>query len=72
MRILKYIQKNNLIENEIYKCDARNFTYGLWDGKAFEYIRTKFGQKWFFIDREFHFDEGNPYGTVKPLERMEF
>lgn len=67
-----YIKKEDLIENEIYRCYARNFEYGIWNGEGFEYIRHKFGTKWFFYDTEFHWDDGPPYGTVKPLEHITF
>jgi hypothetical protein len=67
-----YIKKEDLIENEIYECDARNFTYGIWNGEAFEYIRHKFGMKYFFYDQEYHWDDGPPYGTVKPLKHITF
>jgi hypothetical protein len=62
------IPKKDLIINEIYECDARNFTYGIWNGESFDYLRTKFGDK--FWDIEYHWDNGPPYGTVKPIERL--
>ena len=60
------IKKEDLIVGKQYKCDARNFTIGTWNGKAFLYDRTKFGST--FEDLEYHWDDGIPYGTVKPLE----
>lgn len=65
-----YLKKEDLLEGEIYECDGRNFTYGIWNGEAFDYLRTKFGQK--FFDVEYHWDDGAPYGTVKPIRLMEF
>jgi len=62
------IPKNRLIVNEIYECDARNFTYGIWNGEAFDYLRTKFGTK--FWDTEYHWDDGPPHGTVTPIKRL--
>jgi len=62
------ISKDRLIVNEIYECKARNFTYGIWNGESFDYLRTKFGCK--FWDKEYHWDDGAPYGTVKPIKRL--
>lgn len=51
-----------------YACDGRNFNLGYWNGKAFEYERTKWNCK--FDDREYHWDTGTPYGTVKPIKYL--
>ena len=53
----------------IYKITARNFAIGVYDGdQGFLGIRTKFGNR--FIDREFHWDQGVPHGTVQPQEKI--
>ena len=61
----KWIPKEDLIPETEYLCYARNFEYGVWDGTKFIYVRSKFGST--FLDTEFHWDDGAPYGTVKPL-----
>lgn len=61
----KYLKINELEVGATYICKARNFTEGVWDGKAFNYMRTKWRDT--FPDKEYHWDEGAPYGTVKPL-----
>jgi hypothetical protein len=64
-----YIPENELIPGVIYECVARNFQFGYWTGKAFVYVRTKFGAT--FLDKEYHWDKGINevfhLGTVKPL-----
>lgn len=65
--IIDYIKKEDLIIGQKYWCNARNFTIGTWTGDGFDYKRTKFGST--FIDCEFHWDDGPPFGTVKPLSR---
>lgn len=65
--ILDYIAREDLIEGQQYYCKARNFTIGTWDGEAFGYTRDKYGVKFEAIER--HWDEGPPFGTVKPLSR---
>ena len=65
---MEYIRKKDLEKGAYYKCEARNFEIGKWNGEAFEYTRKKFG----FVneDIEYHYDDGPPYGTVKPLEKV--
>lgn len=41
---------------------------GTWGGTKFHYFRVKFGQ--IFPDTEYHYDDGYPYGTVKPIKEM--
>ena len=48
-----------------YLCDGRNLSIGWWNGGAFEYMRHKFG--FVFPDKEYHWDRGAPYGTVRPI-----
>lgn len=62
------IAKEDLIVGKQYKCDARNFTIGTWNGEGFEYERFKFGN--IFQDIEFHYEDGAPFGTVKPLKEV--
>jgi hypothetical protein len=64
----EYIPKEDLIDGASYYCIARNFKIGIWNGKSFNYTRDKFGTK--FVDVEYHWDDGAPNGTVKPLARM--
>jgi len=48
----------------IYKLECRNLKYGVFDGKdGFIGIRTKFKSR--FLFREYHWDQGAPYGTVR-------
>lgn len=67
--IMNYIKVDALVVGRKYECDARNFTYGTWNGEAFEYEREKFGHK--FPDTELHYDTHPHYGTVKPLRLIE-
>ena len=55
----------------LYKIQARNFSYGVFNKNqnGFVGIREKFSRKFLFT--EFHHDTGPPYGTVKPLEFIE-
>lgn len=64
----KYINKEDLINGEYYICDGRNFDVGLWNGEYFLYIRHKFGGQ--LLDKEYHWDDGAPHGTVKPIQRI--
>lgn len=55
----------------LYKIAARNFRIGIYDEptKSFVGIRTKFDRR--FLDKEYHWDTGEPYGTAKPIGRLE-
>lgn len=63
-----YIKKEDLVIGAEYICHARNFICGTWDGENFQYIRNKFGK--FYQDTEQHYDDGAPFGTVKPRVRL--
>jgi len=56
----------------LYMILARNFTLGVYHQKkqGFIGIRQKFTME--FLDMEYHWDTGAPYGTVKPLEFLEW
>lgn len=61
----KWLKKEELTVGQKYICCARNFTIGTWNGTNFDYMRTKFGST--FPDTEDHWDDGAPFGTVKPF-----
>ena len=63
---MQYLTKDLLQEGKSYFCKARNFKIGTWNGEAFEYMRSKCGSR--FRDREYHWDDGPPFGTVKPFK----
>lgn len=63
-----YIKKDDLVVGQKYECDARNFSFGTWNGSVFTYIRYKFGSE--FEDEENHYDDGAPHGTVKPFRKV--
>ena len=65
----KYLPKDQLKVGALYRCIARNFEVGRWNGTEFEYTRYKFGMT--FPDTEQHWDDGAPHGTVKPLHEVE-
>lgn len=62
---IKYLKQENLIKNNYYLCNARNFQVGKWNEKGFLYDRHKFGD--IFEDIEFHYDADPRYGTVQPI-----
>jgi len=52
----------------LYKINSRNLSFGVFRAKSkgFLGLRTKFNST--FIFEEYHWDNGPPYGTVKPEE----
>lgn len=67
--VKEWIPRDQLIIGRKYRCAARNFEIGTWNGTGFDYMRTKFGCV--FPDVEFHWDDDPHYGTVKPLELID-
>lgn len=64
-----YIKIPDLIIGGFYYLHARNFSYGVYDGKnVFIGIRTKFVRV--FLDTELHWDSDENYGTVKPFKLL--
>ena len=64
------IPSEELVERGVYFVRSRNLVAAVWDGHikptGFIGIREKFGNRYLF--KEFHWDDGPPYGTVKPIE----
>jgi hypothetical protein len=67
----KYLKIDDCVQGGLYEVDARNFKLGVYnkEQQGFIGIRYKFGSE--FLDLEFHWDTGAPYGTVKPIEYLE-
>ena len=55
----------------LYLVDARNFRIAVYsaENRSFFGIRTKWKRR--YVDLEYHWDTGGPYGTAKPLEDLE-
>lgn len=64
---MDYLKKDELEEDVTYVVSARNFKEAVWNGKSFTGMRYKFGDVFPF--NEYHWDDGAPYGTVKPLRK---
>tara|TARA_R110000823_G_scaffold261418_3_gene382144 strand:- start:229 stop:432 length:204 start_codon:yes stop_codon:yes gene_type:complete len=63
-----YIKKEDLKVGLAYNLHSRNINPGIWDGKEFHGVRSKFGQT--FMDTEYHWDDGAPHGTAKPTKLL--
>jgi len=65
------IPMNQCKTGYLYRLCSRHLALGIWiaEGKAFYGIRTKFGTR--FLDYEYHWDIGEPYGTARPVEEIE-
>lgn len=66
-----YIPVDDCIHGGLYKVYARNFSLGVYNKReqGFIGIRHKFTME--FLDTEYHWDTGAPYGTVKPTDLLE-
>jgi hypothetical protein len=66
-----YIPISECKTGGIYEIHSRNLLYGVYDGKnGFIGIREKFNNLYLFT--EYHWDQGPPFGTVKPLTFLGF
>jgi len=69
--IKRWIPISECQDGYLYRIVARNGGFGIYnaENKSFTLSRFKFGDNFTFP--EDHWDTGEPYGTVKPLEKME-
>lgn len=60
-----------LRQGYLYKIEARNATYGIWNYKTRGFIisRIKFTSNYVF--EEYHWDSDKIYGTAQPMEEVE-
>lgn len=64
-----YIRLPDCKKGYLYRLHSRNLSYGVYDGnEGFIGIRLKFHDRYLFT--EYHWDQGPPYGTVKPMEEV--
>lgn len=63
-----YLSIDELEQGELYFCDARNFTFGEWNGNSFVYKHQARANHTYY-DTEYHYDRGAPFGTVKPFRK---
>ena len=68
---MEYISLNNCVHGGLYKVSARNFSLGVYTGKEQGFIGIRHKFTMVFLDLEYHWDTGPPYGTVKPIEFLE-
>jgi hypothetical protein len=70
--VKNYISLDECTHSGLYRIYARNFSLGVYNQKdqGFIGIRQKFTMV--YLDLEFHWDTGAPYGTVKPSEFLEW
>jgi len=62
-----YLDLNKCVDKGIYFINARNGIVGVFrkETKGFILSRYKFDKNYLF--EEYHYDTGEPYGTVKPI-----
>ena len=65
-----YIKLEECEHGGVYLICARNFSIGVYNENANGFIgmRHKFGSKYLFT--EYHWDTGEPFGTVKPIVKL--
>lgn len=68
---MAHIPLDQCQHGKLYHIKARNFRLGIYNEPKREFIgiRTKFGSRYLF--GEYHWDQGPPHGTVKPIAKLE-
>ena len=66
----KYIALAECVDRGVYRISSRNLSIGVYqkETKGFIGIRTKFGAR--YLATEFHWDTGEPFGTVTPIAQI--
>jgi hypothetical protein len=64
------IQRNQCKNRQLYRIRSRNLIFGVFheENGGFFGLRKKFNYTYVF--EEYHWGNGPPYGTVKPIEEM--
>ena len=65
-----YIKLEDCKEGYVYRILSRNLAFGVFQKDGFIGIREKFKSRYLF--KEYHWDTGAPYGTVKPKEEIQY
>jgi len=67
----KWIPMDQCEDRRLYRIDSRNLSLGVYcaEQQGFIGIREKFYDRFLFV--EYHYDTGEPYGTVTPNEATE-
>jgi hypothetical protein len=67
----EYIKVEDCVDRGLYRISSRNLVYGVYcaTSNGFIGIRMKFENQYLFT--EFHWDAGEPFGTVCPLKFIE-
>lgn len=63
-----WLPKEDMVVGKLYRVKARNFKSATWNGEYFEGWRNKL--EWTYLSKEYHWDDGAPFGTCKPLEEL--
>ena len=68
--LTEYLPKEACQDRHLYRIRSRNLELGVYRAESggFLGIRTKFGRRYVF--EEYHWDNGPPYGTVKPVQEL--
>lgn len=65
-----YIKLEDCKPGHVYRISSRNLSFGVFNpaDNGFIGIRNKFGHTYLFT--EYHWDTGEPFGTVCPIEEV--
>lgn len=68
VKLREWVPLDQLVVGSAYELASRNLHTGIWDGRDFHGIRTKFGDK--FMDSETHYDLDEHHGTAVAVKLL--
>lgn len=68
--MLNYIPLEQCKDGYLYIINARNSKLGIFKKENSSFIISRFKFKSNYLFEEYHWDTGEPFGTVKPLELL--
>lgn len=67
----KYFSISSCKNGYVYKILARNGCIGVFNSQDSSFTLSRFKFSFNYLFEEYHWDTGEPYGTVKPIEEIE-
>lgn len=66
-----YIKIDQCKNGYVYKILARNGIFGIYNSLDYSFTLSRFKFSSNYLFDEYHWDTGEPFGTVKPIEEIE-
>jgi len=68
---MSYIKPEDCKDGGLYRIRSRNLQLGVYRAECNSFIGIREKYDWLQLAEELHWDAGEPYGTVQPIEFVE-